>query len=162
MGTSTFSGPVRSENGFQTVSKDASGNITVLSGAGLPAVGIEATTVLTYAEHAGRALYVQGYANETSITLPTVEAGSFFELRYSASSATTNDLAIASSTPFSGNVIFHDTDNGAVSVVGAIIELGDFVIPDTAAFNLRFEAGYDSNVWIITGTVVGSVAPSFT
>ena len=33
MGTTTFSGPVRSENGFQTVSKNATtGAITVISG----------------------------------------------------------------------------------------------------------------------------------
>jgi hypothetical protein len=84
MAKSTFSGPVRSEDTFKTVSKAAStGTITevITLGDGPVTLGDEDTT-LTNATHSGRLIVVPAISANRTITLPSPVAGSHFKFIY--------------------------------------------------------------------------------
>ena len=84
MAKSTFSGPVRSEDTFKTVSKAAStGAITeiITLGDGPVALGDEDKT-LDNATHSGRTLVVPALGSNITITLPAPVAGAHFKLIY--------------------------------------------------------------------------------
>ena len=61
MANTTFSGPVRSKNGFQSIGPGA-------------VVALTAATNLTVADHAGRILTMDPVGTPTAITLPTINA----------------------------------------------------------------------------------------
>ena len=61
MANTTFSGPVRSKNGFQSIGPGA-------------VVALTAATNLTVADHAGRLLTMDPVGTPTAITLPTINA----------------------------------------------------------------------------------------
>ena len=61
MANTTFSGPVRSKNGFQSIGPGA-------------AIALTAATDLTVAAHAGRLLTMDPVGTPTAITLPTINA----------------------------------------------------------------------------------------
>ena len=61
MANTTFSGPVRSKNGFQSIGPGA-------------VVALTAATNLTVANHAGRILTMDPVGTPTAITLPTINA----------------------------------------------------------------------------------------
>ncbi len=84
MAKSTFSGPVRSEDTFKTVSKAAStGAVTevITLGDGPVTLGDENTT-LTNATHSGRLIVVPAITADRTITLPSPVAGSHFKFIY--------------------------------------------------------------------------------
>ena len=84
MAKTTFSGPVRSEDTFKTVSKAAStGTITeiITLGDGPVTLGDEDTT-LTNATHSGRLIVVPAITANRTITLPSPVAGSHFKFIY--------------------------------------------------------------------------------
>ena len=81
MAKTTFSGPVRSEDTFKTVSKAAAtGAITevITLGDGPVTLGDEDTT-LTNATHSGRLIVVPAITANRTITLPSPVAGSHFK-----------------------------------------------------------------------------------
>tara|TARA_R100001510_G_scaffold36526_1_gene32977 strand:- start:481 stop:1020 length:540 start_codon:yes stop_codon:yes gene_type:complete len=61
MANTTFDGPVRSKNGFQSIGPGA-------------AIALTAATDLTVADHAGRLLLMDPVGTPTAITLPTINA----------------------------------------------------------------------------------------
>ena len=61
MANTTFSGPVRSKNGFQSIGPGA-------------VVALTAATNLTVADHTGRILTMDPVGTPTAITLPTINA----------------------------------------------------------------------------------------
>ena len=61
MANTTFSGPVRSKNGFQSIGPGA-------------VVALTAATNLTVADHAGRIQTIDPVGTPTAITLPTINA----------------------------------------------------------------------------------------
>ena len=61
MANTTFDGPVRSKNGFQSIGPGA-------------VVALTAATNLTVADHAGRILTMDPVGTPTAITLPTINA----------------------------------------------------------------------------------------
>ena len=94
MAKSTFSGPVRSEDTFKTVSKNSTtGAITevITLGDGPVALGDEDKT-LDNATHSGRTLVVPALAANRTITLPAPVAGSHFKFIYGGAAEEAENL----------------------------------------------------------------------
>ena len=166
MGTTTFSGPVRSENGFKTVSKnETTGAITEIATLGTAPVALaDGDVTLTNATHSGRALIVPDGTQDNTYTLPAPVAGSYFTFVYGGGAADGTDFIIDTGSDtnfFIGGVTFHDTDAGAVSVVfsdGNSNSKLQVNVPAAAQIHVM---GLDSTNWQIWGTAVGATAPAF-
>ena len=115
MSKTTFSGPVRSEDTFKTVSKAAStGTITevITLGDGPVTLGDENTT-LTNATHSGRLIVVPAISANRTITLPSPVAGAHFKFIYGGAAEETENLIFdtgADANYFIGGVVHDDSD----------------------------------------------------
>ena len=105
MANTTFSGPVRSENGFKSISKDAtSGAITeITTYGGAPVSLSDGNVTLTNATHSGRILLVPDGGQDNTYTLPAPVAGSIFKFVYAGGAADATDALIV--TPGNTNFI---------------------------------------------------------
>ena len=166
MANMTFSGPVRSENGFKTIVKnETTGAITEIATLGTAPVALaDGDVTLTNATHSGRALIVPDGAQDNTYTLPAPVAGSYFTFVYGGGAADGTDFIIDTGSDtnfFIGGVTFHDTDDGAVSVVfsdGNSNSKFQVNVPAAAQIHVM---GLDSTNWQIWGTAVGATAPAF-
>jgi hypothetical protein len=170
MATSTFSGPVRSENTFKTVSKDATtGTITELTTLGdAPVTLADGDVTITNATHSGRLLAVPDGGQDNTYTLPSPVAGAVFRFIYSGGAADATDFIIDTGSDtnyFIGGVTHLDSDAGSG---------GDEVVPvySDGNSNSKFQANVpggcdvmvfakDSTNWYISGWVTSATAPTF-
>jgi hypothetical protein len=100
MANTTFTGPVRSENGFKTIVKnETTGAITEIATLGTAPVALDDGDVtLTNATHSGRTLVVpRRYAGQHLHTALTPVAGSCFSFVYGRRRSTMRPTS--SSTP---------------------------------------------------------------
>ena len=110
MAKSTFSGPVRSEDTFKTVSKAAStGTVTevITLGDGPVTLGDEDKT-LTNATHSGRLLVVPAITANRTITLPSPVAGAHFKFIYGGAAEEAENLIFdtgANANYFIGGIV---------------------------------------------------------
>tara|TARA_R110000824_G_scaffold394502_1_gene594336 strand:- start:1284 stop:1790 length:507 start_codon:yes stop_codon:yes gene_type:complete len=165
MGTTTFTGAVRSESTFKTVSKDGtSGAITEVTTVGDGPVSLaDSNVTLTNATHSGRILLVPDGGQDNTYTLPAPIAGSVFRFVYAGGAADATDALIV--TPgntnfYIGGVTFLDTDNE----VSAVFSDGN----SNSSIQLNVPAGFDVTIiglnttnYQIFGTVTGATAPAF-
>ncbi len=165
MGTTTFTGAVRSESTFKTVSKDStSGAITEVATIGDGPVSLaDSNVTLTNATHSGRILLVPDGGQDNTYTLPAPIAGSVFRFVYAGGAADATDAIIV--TPgntnfYIGGVTFLDTDNE----VSAVFSDGN----SNSSIQLNVPAGFDVTIvglnttnYQIFGTVTGATAPAF-
>jgi hypothetical protein len=165
MANTTFNGPVRSENGFIAVSKNATtGGITEISTyGGAPVSLADANVTLTNATHSGRVLLVPDGGQDNTYTLPAPVAGSVFRFVYAGGAADATDAIIV--TPgntnfYIGGVTFLDTDNE----ISAVFSDGN----SNSSIQLNVPAGFDVTIiglnttnYQIFGTVTGATAPAF-
>jgi len=165
MANSTFSGPVRSESTFKTISKDSTtGTITEVATIGDGPVSLaDADVTLTNATHSGRILLVPDGGQDNTYTLPAPIAGSMFRFVYAGGAADATDALIV--TPgntnfYIGGVTFLDTDNE----VSAVFSDGN----SNSSIQLNVPAGFDVTIiglnttnYQIFGTVTGATAPAF-
>ena len=165
MGTTTFTGAVRSESTFKTVSKDStSGAITEVATIGDGPVSLaDGNVTLTNATHSGRILLVPDGGQDNTYTLPAPIAGSMFRFVYAGGAADATDALIV--TPgntnfYIGGVTFLDTDNE----VSAVFSDGN----SNSSIQLNVPAGFDVTIiglnttnYQIFGTVTGATAPAF-
>jgi hypothetical protein len=173
MANTTFNGPVRSENGFQTVSIDATSGAVTTAAVSLGVSGIVATPValadgnaaLTAATNGGGVInLVPNGTQDNTYTLPAPVAGQSFQFVYAGGAADATDFIIntgANANFFIGGLVFHDTDNSAVSTVysdGNSNSKLQVNVP--AAANITVVAKDGTN-WQVFGTVVGATAPAF-
>jgi len=166
MANTTFTGPVRSESTFKSVSKNATtGTITeVATLGGAPVALDDGDVTLTNATHSGRVLIVPDGTQDNTYTLPTPVAGSRFTFVYTGSAADATDFIIDASSDdnyFIGNVAFNDTDDGAASVVfsdGNSNSKLQVNVPGSAVINVM---GKDGTNWFVWGSVTGATAPAF-
>ena len=171
MANTTFSGPVRSEDGFDVVSKSSTtGAITTefsLDGSGLQVTPItfsDADTTLTATANAGRVNVVPAITGNRTLTLPSPTAGVWFKFIYGGAAEETENLIIdtgADANYFIGGIAHLDSDANDVSVYAdgnsnSILTLTDFGI-----FEINILAK-DSTNWIIWGYQQGADAPAFT
>lgn len=166
MGTTTFSGPVRSENGFKSITKNATtGAITeITTMGGAPVSLADGDVTLTNATHSGRALIVPDGGQDNTYTLPAPVAGSYFTFVYGGGAADATDFIVDTGSDtnfFIGGVAFHDTDDGAASVVFSDGNSNSKIqvnVPASAQIHIMGLDGTNYQIW---GTVVGATAPAF-
>ena len=165
MANTTFSGPVRSEDGFKAVSKNSTtGAITEISTYGGAPVSLsDGDVTLTNATHSGRVLLVPDGSQDTTYTLPAPVAGSVFRFVYAGGAADGTDALVV--TPgntnfYIGGVTFLDTDNevSAVFSNGSSNSSIQFNVP--AGFDVSI-VGLNTTNYQIFGTVTGATAPAF-
>ena len=165
MANTTFSGPVRSESTFKTVSKNGTtGAITEVATLGDGPVSLaDSDVTLTNATHSGRILLVPDGTQDNTYTLPAPIAGSVFRFVYAGGAADATDAIIV--TPgntnyYIGGVTFLDTDNE----VSAVFSDGN----SNSSIQLNVPAGFDVTIvglnttnYQIFGTVTSATAPAF-
>lgn len=171
MAVTSFSGPVRSENGFVTFTKNSTTG-AVTTGVSFTAAGVVATpsgladgnATLTAAANAGRVNLVPDGTQDNTYTLPAPVAGTSFTFVYAGGAADATDFIINTGSDtrfFIGGVTFHDTDNGAVSVVFSDGNSNSkFQVNLPAAAQITVLAK-DSTNWQIFGNVTSTTAPTF-
>jgi len=173
MANTTFSGPVRSQNGFQTVSINSTTGAVTTAAVSLGVSGIVATPValadgnasLTAATNGGGVVnIVPNGTQDNTYTLPAPVAGQSFTFVYGGGAADATDFIIntgSNTNYFIGGVAFHDTDDGAASVVfsdGNSNSKLQVNVPAAAQITVIAKDGTNWQVW---GTVVGATAPTF-
>ena len=166
MANTTFSGAVRSESTFKTISKDStSGAITEVATIGDGPVSLsDGNVTLTNATHSGRILLVPDGGQDNTYTLPAPIAGSVFRFIYAGGAADATDALIV--TPgntnfYIGGVTFLDTDGDAIS---SVFSDGD----SNSSIQLNVPAGFDVTIiglnttnYQIFGNVTSTTAPQF-
>jgi len=165
MANTTFSGPVRSENGFVSVSKNATtGAITdITTYGGAPVSLADADVTLTNATHSGRVLLVPDGGQDNTYTLPAPIAGAVFRFVYAGGAADATDALIV--TPgntnfYIGGVTFLDSDNAISSVFSDGNSNSSIQINVPQAFDITI-VGKDTTNYQIFGNVTSTTAPAF-
>tara|TARA_R110000796_G_C14294895_1_gene404470 strand:- start:74 stop:580 length:507 start_codon:yes stop_codon:yes gene_type:complete len=165
MGTTTFTGAVRSESTMKTVSKNATtGTITEVTTIGDAPVSLaDEDVTLTNATHSGRILLVPDGGQDNTYTLPAPIAGSVFRFVYAGGAADATDAIIL--TPgntnfYVGGVTFLDTDNEVSAVFSDGDSNSSIQMNVPAGFDITI-VGKDSTNYQIFGTVTGTTAPAF-
>jgi hypothetical protein len=165
MANTTFSGPVRSEDTFKTVSKAAStGTITevITLGDGPVTLGDEDKT-LTNATHSGRLLVVPAITANRTITLPAPVAGSHFKFIYGGAAEEAENLIIitpGNSNYFIGGIVHADSNADNVSVYSDGNSNSSLTLTDFGCFEINILAK-DSTNYFIWGYAEGEDVPAF-
>ena len=166
MANTTFSGAVRSESTFKTISKDGtSGAITEVATIGDGPVSLsDGNVTLTNATHSGRVLLIPDGGQDNTYTLPAPIAGSVFRFIYAGGAADATDALIVTpgiTTFYIGGVTFLDTDGDAIS---SVFSDGD----SNSSIQLNVPAGFDVTIiglnttnYQIFGNVTSTTAPQF-
>ena len=165
MGTTTYSGPLRSERTIKTVSKNAStGAITeiITMGDAPVALGDEDKT-LDAATHSGRTLVVPALAANRTITLPAPVAGQSYKLIYGGAAEEAENLILL--TPgntnfFLGGIVHLDSNADNVSVYSNGSSNSSLTLTDFGVFEINVVAK-DSTNYYIWGYQEGADVPAF-
>jgi len=165
MANTTFSGAVRSESTFKTVSKNAStGAFTEVATLGDGPVSLaDGNVTLTNATHSGRILLVPDGGQDNTYTLPAPVAGSVFRFVYAGGAADATDAIIV--TPgntnfYIGGVTFLDSDNEISSVFSDGNSNSSIQLNVPAGFDVTI-VGLNTTNYQIFGTVTSATAPAF-
>ncbi len=165
MANTTFSGAVRSESTFKTVSKNAAtGAFTEVATLGDGPVSLaDADVTLTNATHSGRILLVPDGGQDNTYTLPAPIAGSVFRFVYAGGAADATDAIIV--TPgntnfYIGGVTFLDSDNEISSVFSDGNSNSSIQLNVPAGFDVTI-VGLNTTNYQIFGTVTSATAPAF-
>ena len=170
MANTTFSGPVRSEDGFDVVSKSSTtGAITTefsLDGSGLQVTPItlgDENTTLTATANAGRINVVPAITGNRTLTLPSPTAGIWFRFIYGGAAEEAENLIIdtgADANFFIGGVVHLDSNADNVSVYANGSSNSTLTLTDFGLFEINVLAK-DSTNWIIWGYQEGVDVPAF-
>ncbi|WP_339863204.1 hypothetical protein [Thalassospira alkalitolerans] len=171
MANTTFSGPVRSEDGFDVVAKNSTtGAFTTefsLDGSGLQVTPItlgDENTTLTATANAGRTNVVPAITGNRTLTLPSPTAGIWFKFIYGGAAEEAENLIIdtgADANFFIGGVIHLDSNADNVSVYADGNSNSILTLTDFGLFEINILAK-DSTNWIIWGHQEGADVPAFT
>lgn len=173
MANTTFSGPVRSQNGFQTISINSSTGAVTAAPVSLGASGIVATPValadgnasLTAAANGGGVVnIVPNGTQDNTYTLPAPVAGTSFTFVYGGGAADATDFIIntgSNTNYFIGGVMFNDTDDGAASVVFSDGNSNSKLQVNVPAAAQITVVALNSTNWQVWGIVAGATAPAF-
>ena len=171
MANTTFSGPVRSEDGFDVVSKNSTtGAITTefsLDGSGLqvtPVTFSDADTTLPATANAGRVNVGPAITGNRTLTLPSPTAGVWFKFIYGGAAEEAENLIIdtgADANYFIGGIVHLDSNADNVSVYSNGSSNSVLTLTDFGIFEINVLAK-DSTNWIIWGYQEGADAPAFT
>jgi len=165
MAKSTFSGPIRSEDTFKTVSKAAStGTVTevITLGDGPVTLGDEDKT-LTNATHSGRLLVVPAITANRTITLPSPVAGAHFKFIYGGAAEEAENLIFdtgANANYFIGGIVHIQSDADSLSVYSDGNSNSKLTLTDFGCSEINILAK-DSTNWLLWGWSEGADAPAF-
>jgi len=165
MAKTTFSGPVRSEDTFKTVSKAAStGTVTevITLGDGPVTLGDEDKT-LTNATHSGRLLVVPAITANRTITLPSPVAGAHFKFIYGGAAEEAENLIFdtgANANYFIGGIVHIQSDADSSSVYSDGNSNSKLTLTDFGCSEINILAK-DSTNWLLWGWSEGADAPAF-
>ena len=166
MANSTFTGPIRSESTFKTISKSSTtGTITEVTTLGDGPVSLsDGNVTLPNATHSGRILLVPDGGQDNTYTLPSPIAGSIFRFVYAGGAADATDALVVTpgnSNFYIGGVTFLDTDGNEVS---SVFSDGD----SNSSIQFNVPAGFDVTIvglnttnYQIFGNVTSTTAPAF-
>ena len=166
MANSTFTGPIRSESTFKTISKSSTtGTITEVTTLGDGPVSLsDGNVTLTNATHSGRILLVPDGGQDNTYTLPSPIAGSIFRFVYAGGAADATDALVVTpgnSNFYIGGVTFLDTDGNEVS---SVFSDGD----SNSSIQFNVPAGFDVTIVGLNttnyqsfGNVTSTTAPAF-
>ena len=165
MGTTTFSGAVRSESTFKAISKNATtGAITEVSTYGAGPISLsDGDQTLNNADHSGRVLLIPNGTQDNTYTLPDPIAGSVFKFVYAGGAADATDAIIltpGNSNFYIGGVTFLDSDNAISSVFSDGNSNSSFKMNVPAGCEVTI-IGKDSTNYQIFGNVTSATAPEF-
>ena len=170
MANTTFSGPVRSEDGFDVVSKNSTtGAITTefsLDGSGLQVTPVtfgDEDTTLTATANAGRVNVVPAITGNRTLTLPSPSAGGWFRLIYGGAAEEAENLIIDTGSDtnfFIGGIVHIQSDADSASVYSDGNSNSKLTLTDFGIFEINILAK-DSTNWIIWGYQEGADAPAF-
>jgi hypothetical protein len=166
MANSTFSGPVRSQNGFKAVTKnETTGAITeITTYGGAPVALADGDVTLTNATHSGRVLVVPNGTQDNTYTLPAPVAGAYFIFVYGGGAADATDFLIDTGSDtnfFIGGVLHLDTDADEIVLVysdgnsNSILQVN---VPGMAQVHIM---ALDGTNWQVWGNVASATAPTF-
>ena len=172
MTNTTFSGPIRSEEGFKSITKNSStGAITeniTYGNNGLvatPVVLDDANTSLTAADNAGRVNIIPDVTGNRIYTLPSPSAGLYFKFIYGGVAADASNPIISTGADANfisrGGIVFHDIDGNAISSVfpnGSSNSKLTVNVPESIEINFL---ALDSTNWAIWGYVAADTIPAF-
>ena len=172
MANTTFSGPIRSEEGFKSITKNSStGAITeniTYGNNGLvatPVVLDDANTSLTAADNAGRVNIIPDVTGNRVYTLPSPSAGLYFKFIYGGVAADASNPIISTGADANfisrGGIVFHDIDGNAISSVfpnGSSNSKLTVNVPESIEINFL---ALDSTNWAIWGYVAADTIPAF-
>jgi len=165
MAKTTFSGPIRSEDTFKTISKNSTtGAVTevITLGDGPVTLGDENTT-LTNATHSGRLIVVPAITGNRTITLPSPVAGSHFKFIYGGAAEEAENLIFdtgADANYFIGGVVHDDSDADDVTIYADGNSNSTLTLTDFGGMEINILAK-DSTNWLIWGFSQGADAPAF-
>ena len=165
MAKTTFSGPVRSEDTFKTVSKAAStGTVTevITLGDGPVTLGDENKT-LTTATHSGRTLVVPAITANRTITLPSPVAGAHFKFIYGGAAEEAENLIFdtgANANYFIGGVVHTDSNADNVTIYSDGNSNSKLTLTDFGCSEINILAK-DSTNWLVWGWSEGADPPAF-
>ena len=170
MANTTFSGPVRSEDGFDVVSKSSTtGAFTTefsLDGSGLQVTPItlgDEDTTLTATANAGRTNVVPAITGNRTLTLPSPTAGIWFKFIYGGAAEEAENLIFDTGSDtnyFIGGVVHLDSNADNVSVYSDGNSNSKLTLTDFGIFEINILAK-DSTNWIIWGYQEGADVPAF-
>ena len=165
MGTTTYSGPLRSESTIKTVSKNAStGAITEIMTMGDAPVALgDEDKTLDAATHSGRTLVVPALAANRTITLPAPVAGQSYKLIYGGAAEEAENLILL--TPgntnfFLGGIVHLDSNADNVSVYSNGSSNSSLTLTDFGVFEINVVAKDSTNSYI-WGYQEGADVPAF-
>ncbi len=165
MGTTTYSGPLRSESTIKTVSKNAStGAITEIMTMGdAPVALADENKTLDAATHSGRTLVVPALAANRTITLPAPVAGQSYKLIYGGAAEEAENLILltpGNSNFFLGGIVHLDSNADNVSVYSNGSSNSSLTLTDFGVFEINVVAK-DSTNYYIWGYQEGADVPAF-
>ena len=170
MANTTFSGPIRSEEGFKSITKNSStGAITENITFGnkgqvvTPVVLADGDITIVNTTHGGRINLVPDGGQDNTYTLPAPEAGVAYRFVYGGGATDGTDaifITPGNTNFYKGGVTFLDSDNEISSVFPNGSSNSSFKINLPQAFDVTF-IGLDSTNYQIFGNVTSATAPAF-
>jgi hypothetical protein len=170
MANTTFSGPVRSEDGFDVVSKSSTtGAFTTefsLDGSGLQVTPItlgDENTTLTATANGGRINVVPAITANRTLTLPSPTAGVWFTFIYGGAAEEAENLILDTGSDtnyYIGGIVHLDSNADNVSVYSDGNSNSTLTLTDFGLFEITILAK-DTTNWIIWGYQEGADVPAF-
>lgn len=131
----------------------------------VPVVVADAATYTVLADNAGLTHYIPDLSQDVTITLPTPQAGLWFDFAYSGDAADAADWIIDTGSDtnyFVGGLVFLDQDGDTVGPIdgnGSSNSKLTILTPEPGT-RIRVESA-NGTTWIVSGYVLSATIPTF-